>query len=145
MQLSVLAAVTLLGLAVSDAALAELQRAPSQQPQGAAANAAPAMIVAQATTPPDPNAVEATDVYNAKVKANLEAVEARNQAALANYQAQTVIFEAQKKANEEAYAAQLAAHQAQVDAQQRKYEADLASWQARVLACKNGDKTQCAQ
>lgn len=106
------------------------------------ASAAPTATRPSVTTPSAPAPAVAAlggDVdLNARVKANLEAVDARNAA-------RTAEFEAAKKANAETYAAQLAAYQAQVQETERKRLADLEAWKARVAACKAGDTSQCSQ
>ncbi|MGI8840483.1 MAG: hypothetical protein ACR2F8_06865 [Caulobacteraceae bacterium] len=98
-----------------------------------------------------PAGKDASDVLNAKIRARLDAVAARNRAAFQAYQAQMADYEAKKaaiaeqaKANDAAYAAALAAHQAEVDEMARKTAADMADWQRRVAACKAGDRSQCA-
>ncbi|MGI9169895.1 MAG: hypothetical protein ACR2FH_06925, partial [Caulobacteraceae bacterium] len=94
---------------------------------------------------------DASDTLNAKVRAGLDAVAARNRAAfqayqsqLADYEARKAAIEAQKNADAAAYAASVAARQAQIDEDARKSAADLADWKRRVEACKAGDRSQCA-
>lgn len=118
-------------------------QAKAPEPHGTIlASAAPTATRSSVTTPsaPAPAAMAlGGDIeLNARVKANLEAVEARNAARAAE-------FEAAKKATADAYAAQLAAYQAQVQETERKRLADLEAWKARVAACKAGDTSQCGQ
>lgn len=119
--------------------------APAQPAQPAAPTTvlatAPAKPVAPPATAPAPAAVASTEGdadLNSRVKAQLDAIDARNAARAAE-------FEAAKKATSDAYAAQVAAYQAQVQETERKRQADLDAWKARVAACKAGDVSQCGQ
>jgi tetratricopeptide (TPR) repeat protein len=150
----------LLAAGHSDDALADAQRALALNPaDGDAADivekARPTVQpVASATTPATGVLVAPVDPsvgLNAKVKADLDGVQARNTAAAAKYEAEMAAYEtekaaveAERKANDEAYAASLAAHQAEVEALARKQAADIADWQRRVQACQHGDRAQCA-
>lgn len=88
------------------------------------------------------------DQLNAKVRAALDAAEARDRQKQADYEA------AQKKAADD-FARQMADHDARVkaqkaeyeaklNAQKAEYEASMAAWRARVAACKAGDPSQSA-
>lgn len=110
--------------------------------------AAPNAVLASATPTSAPRPAQTEFValpsgggdadLNARVKAGLEQIDARNAA-------RTAEFEAAKKATADAYAAQIAAYQAQVQETERKRQADLEAWKARVAACKAGDTSQCGQ
>jgi hypothetical protein len=104
-----------------------------------------ALVVMCATATAQPTARDASDALNDKVRANAEAVAARNRAKLEKFEAETADFEAKKAADQTAYAASLAAFQAEVDAQARKYAAQKAEWKARVHACVNGDRARCGR
>ena len=102
---------------------------------------APAKPLAPPVSATAPAAVASTEGdadLNSRVKAQLDAIDARNAARAAE-------FEAAKKATSDAYAAQVAAYQAQVQETERKRQADLDAWKARVAACKAGDVSQCGQ
>lgn len=93
---------------------------------------------------------EPSDVLNAKIKANLDAVESRNKAAFDKYQADVAAYEAQKaviaakaKADQDAYAAGLGAHDAQVRALADQQAAAMAAWRRRVADCARGVYSQC--
>ena len=142
---------------------AKITAQPAAQP---AALATPAPEKSAPTSPPPPPAVvkastpvppaapiapapEAeADQLNAKVRAALDAAEARDRQKQADYEA------AQKKAADD-FARQMADHDARVkaqkaeyeaklNAQKAEYEASMAAWRARVAACKAGDASQCA-
>lgn len=104
-----------------------------------------------ATTSATVAAGDASDALNAKVKAKLDAIEARNRAAfqryqtqLADYEAKKAAYEAEKRANEDAYAASLTAHQALVKALEQESAANVAEWEKRVPSCRDGNQSQCA-
>jgi len=95
---------------------------------------------------------DASDALNAKVKAGLDAVGARNRAAfetyqaqMADYQAKTAAAQADEKAARDAYEASLAARQAQVEALDQQRAAAMTDWEARVRACQGGQRSQCAK
>jgi tetratricopeptide (TPR) repeat protein len=136
-------------------ALADARRALALDPGDAEAlevrGDALAAAGARPSFAPAPAKDASSDVLNAKVKAGLDAVAARNAAAYEAYQAQSAAYEARlaaieadKKAGEEAYAASLAAHQARIEAMEQQRAAIMADWEARVVACKSGDRSKCA-
>jgi hypothetical protein len=139
------------------AALADAGRALALNPRDAEAVEVrgKAQTLAKASRPPaaaPASPGDASDALNAKVKAGLDAVGARNRAAfetyqaqMADYQAKTAAAQADEKAARDAYAASLAAHQAQVEAVAQKRAADMADWEARVRACQSGQRSQCAR
>lgn len=78
------------------------------------------------------------DQLNGKVRAALDAAQARDRQKEADYETAK-----QKTAND--FAKQMAEHEASVKAGKAEYEASMAVWRNRVAACKAGDTSQCAE
>lgn len=95
---------------------------------------APAAIASGPAVASDTDA----DQLNGKVRAALDAAEARDRQKQADY-------EAAKQKTADDFAKQMAEHEASVKAGKAEYEASMAAWRNRVAACKAGDTSQCAE